>query len=535
MMQSPLARVLAVGLLLVVSQDLAHAQVTTPDPPVRYDSDHLSADFHRSRRALVLEALPQNAVAVFFSAPEARRGSGGELPYQQDNDLYYLTGSTEAETVLLLAPGGVQVDGQTAREVLFVPERTSYSDVWDGRRFGSERAEQELGLEHAVSNERFAEVIRQTAVQPEVTFFHLPLPDGYRRGSQLATQVGVFTEVASPIERAVHPELLRAVAIARMADDAATLQRAQRALRGRLAELPTDMPGMDILQAFVSAPDIKWWSDWQTQNLADHADGTTLRGLVNRLRMIKTDEELALLRRAIDITSMAHREAMSAMRPGMHEYEVQAVIEYVFMREGAERPGFNSIVGSGENSVILHYSTNRRQMEDGDVVVVDIGAEYRGYVADVTRTYPVNGRFSDEQRAIYELVLQAQQAGIEAAQVGAPFGAPGQAATVVIAEGLQRLGLIDRPEQVRRFFMHGTSHYLGLAVHDVGDFGPLQAGQAITVEPGIYIRPAEDIDPRWWNIGVRIEDDILIRPEGPELLSTSPWSVSEIEALMGGG
>jgi Xaa-Pro aminopeptidase len=520
-------------LFVFLTVPAAHAQVDIPDLPVRYDSDHLSAEFHRERRTLVTESLPQNVVAVFFSAPEARRGSGGELPYQQDNDLFYLTGSTEAATVLVLAPTGVEIDGRRHREILFVPERTAYSDVWDGRRFGSERAESELGLERALSHERFEEVLRSIGENPDVRFYHLPLPDGYRRASDLASQVSTFVEVARPLDGSVHPELMRAVAIAMGVDDNASFHRTQRALGNRLSELPSDLDGIHMLHAFIGASDVTEWQNWQNENLGRFADGSSLRGVLNELRMDKADEEVALLRRAIDITAMAHREAMQAMRPGMHEYEIQAIVESVFLREGAERPGFNSIVASGENSVILHYSTNRRQMQDGDVVVVDIGAEYRGYVADVTRTYPVNGRFNDEQRAIYELVLRAQEAGIRAAVEGAPFGAPGQAATRVIAEGLVELGLIARPEQVRRFFMHGTSHYLGLAVHDVGDYGPLRAGQAITVEPGIYIAPAEDIDPRWWNIGVRIEDDILITPDGPEMLSGDALrTVDEIERMM---
>lgn len=527
---------IALILTLLLAAD-ARAQVEIPELPVRYDADHLSAEFHRDRRSLVLDALPEDAVAVFFSAPEAYRGGGGDLPFHQDRDLYYLTGSPEANTVLMLAPSGIDIDGERFREVLFVPERTPYSDVWEGRRFGSERAERELGIERAVSNEQFAEVMSSLAERSDVRYFHLPLPDGYRRTSELAAQVERFAEVANPVDLAMHPDVARPIGYALRADDTPSMRRIQRAIQGRINDLPAEAPGMDVVNSFLGMRDIDAWRRWQAENLDGRfADGSFLRSILNDLRMAKTAEELDLLRRSIDITALAHREAMQTIRPGMHEYEIQALIEHVFMREGAERPGFNSIVASGENSVILHYSTNRRQMEDGDIVVIDIGAEYRGYVADITRSIPVNGRFSDEQRAIYELVLAAQQAGIDAAVPGAPFSAPGQVATQVIADGLLDLGLIERPEQVRRFFMHGTSHYLGLYVHDVGDYGLLQPGQAITVEPGVYISPAEDIDPKWWNIGVRIEDDILITDGEPELLSgNAPRSVDEIEALMAAG
>jgi Xaa-Pro aminopeptidase len=532
------SRTLSVALLLVVwLVGDVRAQVEIPELPVRYDTDYLSAEFHRERRALVLDALPENAVAVFFSWPEAYRGGGGELPYHQDRDLYYLTGSEEESTVLMLAPLGVSVDGQMHREVLFVPERTEYTDVWVGRRFGSERAMAELGVERAVSNERFGEILEAIGERGDVRFFHLPLPDGYRRGSELAGQLEAFERVARPVERVLHPDVARALGFALRAEDAASFSRVQRAVRSRIGEFEGNEPGIDVMRRLVDAPDLATWRKWAADNVeARYADGQHLRAVLNELRMQKTEEEMELLRRSIEITAQAHREAMETIRPGMHEYEIQGLVEHVFMREGAERPGFNSIVASGENSVILHYSSNRRQMEDGDVVVIDIGAEYRGYVADVTRTIPVNGRFSDEQRAIYELVLNAQQAGIDAAVAGAAFSEPGRVATEIIAQGLLELGLISRPQEVRRFFMHGTSHYLGLYVHDVGDYGPLRPGQAITVEPGIYISPADDVDPRWWNIGVRIEDGILITDGEPILLSgDAPRSVDEIEALMAKG
>jgi Xaa-Pro aminopeptidase len=251
---------------------------------------------------------------------------------------------------------------------------------------------------------------------------------------------------------------------------------------------------------------------------------------------MKTIEEMALLQRAIDITTEAHRAVMTQVQPGWTEYQIEALVEYTFKRNGSEFPGFPSIVGSGENSVILHYETNRRTIEPGDVVVIDIGAEYHGYTADITRTIPVGGRYSPEQRAIYEIVYAAQEAGIAASRAGAPFRAAHEVGSRVLAEGLARLGLISNPNDqagLRRFFMHGTSHYLGLDVHDVGDGSNLMAGQVITVEPGIYIAAADDIDPKWWNVGVRIEDDILITDGEPVILSRGvPRQIDEVEALM---
>jgi Xaa-Pro aminopeptidase len=224
------------------------------------------------------------------------------------------------------------------------------------------------------------------------------------------------------------------------------------------------------------------------------------------------------------------------VRAGWAEYEIEALIEYTFHRLGSERPGFPSIVASGENTVMLHYDTNRRTTRPGDLAVLDIGASYRGYTADVTRTVPVDGHFTEDQRAIYDIVLAAQKAGIDEARAGKPFGAPGQAASRVLAKGLAKVGLLRSDSDfagLRRFFPHGTSHHLGLQVHDVGTYGLLREGMVITVEPGIYIAPAKDIDPRWWNIGVRIEDDVLITGGDPVVLSRgAPKDPGEIERMM---
>jgi Xaa-Pro aminopeptidase len=452
------ALALGVGLPLVV-----HAQVV-PEAPVRYDPDHLPAAFHRGRRQAVLDKLPPNAVAVFFSAPTRNRSNDVDFLYHQDSDLFYLSGTHEPGSVLVLAPGGIDVDGRSVREVLFVPPRNPSEEVWDGRRFGAERAQRDLGVALALDYTRFAGVVGPLVANPDKRLFHLPLPGGVEEDTPLGGQIEVLRPAAAT------------------------------------------------------------------------ADGQTLRMVMDELRTTKTAEEMVPLRRAIDITVEAHREAMRSLTAGMREYEIQALIEYVFARNGAPYPGFPSIVGSGENTVILHYESNRRPIAAGDLVLMDIGAEVHGYTADITRTIPANGTFSPEQKAIYEIVLRAQEAGIQAAKAGAQFGAPHQAAARVLAAGLAELGLISGPTDangLRRFFMHGTSHYLGLDVHDVGAYGPLTAGTVITVEPGIYIAPATDIDRKWWNIGVRIEDDVLITAGDPMVLSArAPREVAEIEALM---
>ena len=260
------------------------------------------------------------------------------------------------------------------------------------------------------------------------------------------------------------------------------------------------------------------------------------------MRQGKDQHELELLKKAIEITCRGHQAAMRTAKPGMFEYQLEANLEQVFHLNGCEREGFPSIIGSGPNSCILHYDTNRRKMQDGEVVVLDIGAEYEMYTADITRTIPVSGKFTKEQKAIYNIVLEAQEAGIAAAVAGAGFRAPNMAAAQKIREGLVRLKLLDENADrraMRDFLPHGVSHYVGLDVHDVGIYGALKPNEVITIEPGVYISEATgkkyDLPKGYWNVGVRIEDDILITEDGPVHLSKlAPRTVEEIEKAMAG-
>ena len=256
--------------------------------------------------------------------------------------------------------------------------------------------------------------------------------------------------------------------------------------------------------------------------------------IVHRMRLVKSPAEIALMKRAVDISMNGHRAAIRAGHPGIHEYELEAIMEYEFRKGGAEDPGYPSIVGSGPNTCILHYQTSRRQTMPGDLVVMDCGAEYHGYSADLTRTFPVNGTFSPEQREIYNLVLEAQDAAIALCAPGNAFFDPHVEAMRIITDGLIRLGIITERSQASRYFPHGTSHWIGLDVHDVGgSMVKLEHGMLLTVEPGIYIPEGSPCDRRWWNIGVRIEDDILVTSNGPVNLSAQlARTADEVEALM---
>ena len=254
--------------------------------------------------------------------------------------------------------------------------------------------------------------------------------------------------------------------------------------------------------------------------------------LMRSLRHSKTPEEIDMIQKAVTISCEGHNELMKAAKPGMTEYQAQAIMEYSFKKNGAEYPGYPSINGSADNSCVLHYITNQRLMANGDLLLSDCAAEYHGYTADVTRTIPVNGRFSPEQKIIYELVLEAADSAIAECRPGIPFRQPHNVALRVIARGLIKLGIIKEETEARKYFPHGTSHHLGLDVHDWG-LQTLDEGVVLTVEPGIYIPSGSNCDKKWWSIGVRIEDDILITKDGRKNLSSaSPRTVSEIEKMM---
>jgi Xaa-Pro aminopeptidase len=269
--------------------------------------------------------------------------------------------------------------------------------------------------------------------------------------------------------------------------------------------------------------------------------------LLHEMRLVKTEEEVALMQRAADIGSEAHREAMRAARPGAKEYEIEALIEYVFRRSGAAGPAYNSIVGAGVNATILHYVNNDAELADGDLLLIDAGAEYEGFASDITRTFPVNGRFDAAQRELYQLVLDCQEECIRMVRPGADFEAMHKRSVEILTEGMVGLGLLKgetgkliEEGEYKKFYMHRLSHYLGMDVHDVGAYHreagprPLGAGMVLTVEPGIYVaEDAEDIPDKYRGLGVRIEDDVLVTSEGFRVLTDkAPKQIEEIESLM---
>ena len=272
--------------------------------------------------------------------------------------------------------------------------------------------------------------------------------------------------------------------------------------------------------------------------------------ILHSMRLVKTNEELLQLRRAVDISSEGHLAAMREAKAGVHEYELEAVLRYVFTRSGSPRCGYPPIVASGPNATTLHYVENRRRVEDGDLVLIDAGAEFGYYTGDVTRTFPASGRFSQEQSEIYQIVLEANEQAISAVRPGSAFNDPHERAVAVITEGLLRLGLLDgdletliKEEGFKKFYMHRTSHWLGMDVHDVGaykvgeEWRRLEPGMVLTIEPGVYVaEDAEGVPDRYRGIGVRIEDDVLVTEAGSEVLSARvPKAADDLRAIVGSG
>ncbi len=271
----------------------------------------------------------------------------------------------------------------------------------------------------------------------------------------------------------------------------------------------------------------------KVNSVKNRIDKSKANRLFASLREVKQPEELQLMKKAIAITVEGFNEMLKAMKPGMAEYQAQAIVEYIVKKNGGEYQGYPSICGAARNSCVLHYNSNQKVVNDGEVLLTDIGGEYHGYTADITRTFPINGKFTFEQKQIYQLVLDAQTAGIKVCRAGADFKATHKATMEVVANGLLKLGIISSIDDASTYFMHGTSHYLGLDVHDAGTYGPLKVGSVITVEPGIYIPAGTKCDPKWWNIGVRIEDDILITDAEPVNLSEIiPREPDAIEMIM---
>ncbi len=432
------------------------------------------AEFRRRRRQL-MRMMGSGSIAILAAAPVAKRNRDVDYPYRPDSDFYYLTGFSEPEAVAVLIPGRKQ-----AEYVLFCRERDPEKELWDGARAGQEGAREQYGADDSFPIGDLDDILPRMLEQCERVFYAM----------------------------GCDPALDR-----RMSEWISGIRAKGRA-------------GIQGPLEFVAL---------------DH--------YLHDMRLYKSRSEIKQMRQAARISARAHQQVMAACRPGMQEWQLEAEMTCACARAGAREQAYAPIVGGGANGCVLHYTENRAELQDGDLVLIDAGCELGYYASDITRTFPVNGRFSAPQRALYELVLKAQQAAIRKVRPGSHWNDPHQAAVRVITRGLVDLGILKgsvrtliRNGDYKRFYMHRTGHWLGMDVHDVGDYKvdghwrQLEPGMVLTIEPGIYI-PAgsKGVARKWWNIGIRIEDDVVVTREGCEVLSEeAPKTVAAIEELMRG-
>jgi Xaa-Pro aminopeptidase len=423
------------------------------------------------RRHAFLTAMG-SGIALIPTAREAPRNRDSLYPFRHDSYFYYLTGFAEPEAVLVL------VAGASPKSILFCREKNMEREIWDGFRYGPEGAREVFGMDEARPIAELASALPQL----------------------LADQPAVHTFVGW---------------------DTAWDKTLSDALNGVRA----------LVRTGVSAPSVVH----------------DARAILDAQRLVKDEHEIAMMRRAGEISSAAHIRAMRFARPGQYEYQVEAELLHEFVAHGAREQAYSAIVASGPNACVLHYRENDRLMEDGDLLLIDAGCEYASYASDITRTFPVNGRFTGPQKAVYEVVLEAQLRCIDAVKPAAPFNAYHETAIRVLAQGLIDLGLckgtldgVIESKAYFQFYMHRAGHWLGLDVHDAGDYRrggsqgewqTLKPGMVLTVEPGLYIRPADNVPAEFANIGVRIEDDILVTATGNDnLTARTPKAVADVEA-----
>lgn len=428
----------------------------------------------QANRRAALCASMQQGVAIIPTAPERLRNRDSDYLYRYDSYFYYLTGFPEPEALLVI------LAGPEPKSVLFCRDKNVERELWEGFRYGPDAARERFGVDEAHSWASMDELM---------------------------------------------PKLL-----------------------GNQPSLHY-MPGAD---AAWDARIMGWLNQVRSQSRAGIAAPSQIQDLrlvLDEMRLIKDQAEIDTMRRAAAISDVAHRRAMRATRPGMHEYEIEAELLYEFRRGGAQFPAYWPIVAGGANACVLHYRDNNAPMADGELLLVDAGCELDGYASDITRTWPVSGRFSGPQRDIYELVLAAQAAAIAKVSPQHHWNEAHDAAVEILARGFIDLGLctgslqeVMEKEDYKRFYMHRTGHWLGLDVHDAGEYKregnwrTLKPGMVLTVEPGCYIRPDDKVPRAFWNIGVRIEDDVLVTASGNEVLThATPKAPNDIEALVGAG
>lgn len=428
-------------------------------------------EFFRRRKRL-MDMMGDESVAIIPTSPVHIRNRDVEFPHRPDSDFHYLSGYPEPEAVIVLIP-----DRYHGEFVLFCREKDEKMETWTGRRTGLEGACDDYGANDAFPIEDMDDILPGMLEDRDRIYYTMGNDSGFD----------------------------------------------QRVLGWVNQVRKQSRTGINAPDEFIS-----------------------LNHLLHEMRLFKSRPEISLMKKAAKISCYAHKRAMRVCEPGMMEYQIEAELLHEFMRHGCRTPAYPSIVGAGGNGCILHYTENSSEMKDGELLLIDAGAELESYASDISRTFPVNGVFSKEQKQIYELVLEANQEAIKKVKPGNHWNDPHHVAVKILTEGMVSLGILKgtvksniKEETYKKYFMHRTGHWLGMDVHDVGDYKldgewrKLEPGMVTTIEPGLYFQPQHGLQKKWWNIGVRIEDDVLVTKEGSEVFSNdAPKAVDEIEALM---
>jgi Xaa-Pro aminopeptidase len=471
---------------------------------------------------------------VIFAYPTRTFSNDVSYPYHPNPDLYYFSGYKEPHAVLLIFKEPQQgANGKMYKDLFFIQQRDPQAEQWTGRRLGVEKVKSELGFDSVFNGSAFKNYPIDLSGFNQILFAGLPddvhddpsdsadlydLMQAFRKKAGLpdSYDASIYEMLGTIVERATPAYLPRIHALLDKRKEASEKMRTDEWVRA----FDNCKDSADLAAFKKKFATLKW-------------NTYVYNKLIASLREIKTPEEMVLMRKTVSISSIAHAEVMKAIQPGMSEAELQGLQEYVHKKLGAEYVGYPSIVGGGANGCILHYEENARVNVGRDMVLMDIGAEYHGYSADVTRTVPSTGKFTPEQKAVYDLVYQAQEAIFPLCHEGTPFEELNKKATEILANGLLKLGIISDKAKVSLYYPHGCSHFLGLDVHDLGNYDQsLKENMVITVEPGIYIPAGSPCDKKWWDIGVRIEDDVRIGKEKYELLSwQAPRSSADVEKM----
>lgn len=433
----------------------------------------ISQQEYAQRRQNVRQQIGENAIAIIPAASQVLRNGDTPYVFRQDSNFYYLTGFNESDAILVLLPGHDE-----GEYILFAREKDPAKEIWDGKMQG---------------------------LQGVIEHFH----------ADMAYDINSFEEV---LPRLLENRKKVYFPISKCADFDQLIFACVNQLRGKARQ------GINAAEEFCNIDPI-----------------------LSEMRVFKSEAEIAVMQKAADISVKAHKRAMQTCTPGMYEYQLEAEMQYVFYKHGSRAVAYSPIIGSGKNACILHYKENNQQVADGDLVLIDAGCEYENYSSDITRTFPTNGHFSQEQAAIYNLVLKAQLAAIELVKPGTKWFELQARIMEIFTVGLVELGLLKgdisqliTEKAATQFYMHLSGHWLGLDTHDTGNYKinnewrELEPGMVLTIEPGLYIQANQaDVDPKWWNIGVRIEDDIAVTESGHQILTEAlPKTIKEIETLM---